>query len=602
MSRRRLRRFAGAQTIAAVDMTLHLDPTSLAVWFEPPTHGDYATRRLLSRVGELALLERHDEAEDLVAGIDDRIVRRAGVELLSNVWHEQRHFVDLVLTNYGALRLRDHLLTYVNAGGLLSEAMEAGRPLMVPLSNYESPMRRAMFGLPDPPEGLSGFLGMMNTRRAFLTSDNTFESDHTAALGIGGQAQMEALAYLCQAAAINERFGRCDATDLYQYAPDQNMLRQNYMWFSHTCRALALTEDLGKEGDRPMIDGTVLVPLLYGALAVQAHRQRIEPPSSRLARLLSAAHEQGTFRGVSSTIEAWDRVNALCASLFGESALSSTLSDVRAEEELVETFADGLGDNHPAAAFAREVHECRRALVDILLDQPRIVLLPPAFRDRLLPRVHVPAIFAQPTGIDEDDVPPGWFPMFGSAARLAAGPTSSDPDSPRIFEERQEKWFWARARLTTADAGGAGLRSVQTWRHIAILYAPLAKMLLHGHRPSLPYGPETLTAEQSWRAAGLPITVAPQFRSPAEDHSVQAFWRTIGGDSAYCDGCRYPGTLLKAPGGALYSPWFFRRNAALEEWVFTRYGSTLDAAFARLRDWTGWLLCPACADEIEQLA
>lgn len=119
---------------AAVDMTLHLDPMSLAVWFEPPTHGDYTTRRLLSGVGELALLERHDEAEDLVAGIDDPVVRRAGVELLSNVWHEQRHFVDFVLTNYGALRLRDHLLTYVNAGGLLSEAVEGGRPLMVPLS------------------------------------------------------------------------------------------------------------------------------------------------------------------------------------------------------------------------------------------------------------------------------------------------------------------------------------------------------------------------------------------------------------------------------------------------------------------------------------
>src|SRR5688500_15889528 len=97
-----------------------LDPSTMALWYEP------------------RWLRNHTNGEHILASVDAAIFgkplpdQQPSSALLdvayftSAVWHEKRHYIDLLLTNYGWSRLWQFFAIYFNAVGVMDRIHKAG--------------------------------------------------------------------------------------------------------------------------------------------------------------------------------------------------------------------------------------------------------------------------------------------------------------------------------------------------------------------------------------------------------------------------------------------------------------------------------------------
>src|SRR4051812_17188004 len=98
---------------------LQFDPSSLALWFGLPGSQDADTNEIVSRAVNLTLHGRLDDLQDLYRLLIEHPQRQQALETrmlgsVSSIWHECRHFIDLVLTNHGGFRSRRYGTIYAN--------------------------------------------------------------------------------------------------------------------------------------------------------------------------------------------------------------------------------------------------------------------------------------------------------------------------------------------------------------------------------------------------------------------------------------------------------------------------------------------------------
>jgi hypothetical protein len=108
-----------------------------------------------------------------------------------------------LLTNYGALRTRHyfHVIGYANA--LIDELRASGTPLLLPIEIYADKIRRSQFGVEHVPEVIERVAKAVSSRQQLFDVD----SMPWRGLQLGGDAQLEALAFYSQLAAVQVGFG-----------------------------------------------------------------------------------------------------------------------------------------------------------------------------------------------------------------------------------------------------------------------------------------------------------------------------------------------------------------------------------------------------------
>src|SRR6266404_4937335 len=111
---------------------IQFDPSSLSLWYDAHLIGMCRGGDQLGVALEYAIRGNDPALKDLVDCIDDPWVQTRSANIASAVWHEKRHFLDFVLTNYGALRIRHMFEVYRNAGAVLGAHNETRR-LLIPL-------------------------------------------------------------------------------------------------------------------------------------------------------------------------------------------------------------------------------------------------------------------------------------------------------------------------------------------------------------------------------------------------------------------------------------------------------------------------------------
>src|SRR5215469_4705477 len=127
---------------------LALDPTSLTLNVEGSFLSAGGNAGVLVDVFNESYVGDSQALRETLQEIDDPFVRARAAHFATCVWHEKRHFLDFLLTNYGALRMRQYFSIYSNHFFLLSGAREHGNILWAPLMVYLDEVHRTLKNIP----------------------------------------------------------------------------------------------------------------------------------------------------------------------------------------------------------------------------------------------------------------------------------------------------------------------------------------------------------------------------------------------------------------------------------------------------------------------
>src|SRR5262249_24447918 len=144
------------------------------------------------------------------------------IAIASSLWHEKRHFLDLALTNYGAFRFRQFFEIAANLPALRRAVEEDGASrIVVPIDVYADQVRRRRHGLPENPK-LQELGRAIQSRKKMILDDRKLIPSRFGPLELGGEAQLEALAYLHQAAKAQKLFGLARGAKALDSVPNQD--------------------------------------------------------------------------------------------------------------------------------------------------------------------------------------------------------------------------------------------------------------------------------------------------------------------------------------------------------------------------------------------
>ena len=128
------------------------------------------------------------------------------IVLAAAYWHEQRHFFDSLLTNYGALRTRNFLVTYANISEIIGALNDAAMPIALPVSAFIERPRFGALGIKgEAPASVRQIAISLAERHAYLHDEDKSIATASGPLLFGGRAQLEYLAWMAQI-AVTERF------------------------------------------------------------------------------------------------------------------------------------------------------------------------------------------------------------------------------------------------------------------------------------------------------------------------------------------------------------------------------------------------------------
>ncbi len=564
---------------------LQLDPASLGLWFGLRGSGDQNADRVRLLAANAALRGDAGQVAQAVSECETESRARRSAAIASTMWHECRHFADIALTNFGAFKIRRYLTVYANIGKLASGLAQSGK-LHCPVTDYMSDVTRLIYGLKEPDEDVMALLRDIAGRSRMQSEDAAMVPSPMGHISIGGKAQLEAIAYLCQSASIGKAIGLDAALNTVSDVPDPDTLKSNYGWVA-ALESLGLIHGFTVGENFGIISGEPLVPLLFASLCTRHWGQpQVETeyggmgfPAGRLATLAQKLGPKWR-RSWPDWSDAWNQVNDVSESIWGRSAIGELEEDIRIFGGYVEELTAHMGEESAPARWASDLYKLRVALLSLLRESPR-VLLHLEEAPTLTGLLNVPFIAAAPHGKD--------YPLPAGYERLSGFSTPGErPDSG---------WWWAAARRFDQSGTGLGLTDFNAWAAIAADYAPTAKLLLQGRRHRIMLGPELMSAEQRIRATGTDLQFNPAFAVPGESNDLAIFWHFSESDTLICDFCR---SAVERPRGAIISEWAFRVSRELAGVAIGGYGDGDEEAGNRrfVRDWSAWFACPACQESI----
>jgi hypothetical protein len=576
-----------------MEPVLQFDPANMSVWYSGfPTRADGVGVDVLGELAERALLGRLGLALQMTQAIPDGALRVRAGHVVSAVAHEQRHFADLLLTNYGQSLARQVSSLMVNVPNLLVDAQRTGA-LGIPVTVYADSVRRLLAGVGAHPE-LDRIAVDVRDRELMAGEDEDVHAvPGGGAISVGGRAQLEALAYFTQAVLLQVEFDAETALAVQEEMPDPGRFRDQYLWAAMLGAAIGLQpSDPAPRRREVRVLAPAVGALLYGTLMIRRWGQEqtaVEgghsgSAAARLDPLLAELRKGGELHAAESSAEAWQAVDDACERAFGRSARSELEHDLDHEASFVDLVQAERAADDPIAAYLRGCHAARRRLAERFAGDPSLLTDPTRYTELLTTVSPVP-IFAHPAGADLERRQ-GWRSLWRHAAELGA------------FGNLE--WCWASAPV---DAIAAGERihvvaDSDAWTAVVESVIPLAKLLVRGRRQPVFLGPELQHAEQLLLDRQLELRFDPAFAEPLIDTGSEGFWFLSRRTSAICDGC---GAGIDRGAGHDVPSIAFRRSDAGVRWLVEHGGGGELGLYQARRDWTGWLLCDACAVEVAGL-
>jgi hypothetical protein len=567
-----------------------LDPASLTLHFDSAIITQRDGGEAIIATFEPAYAGRIDELAALLNVIGDAALKSRCAHFATCVWHEKRHFLDFLLTNYGALRVAQFFQLYGNMERLLAEALQNKHALWFPLDIFLSPIHRRILGIETPWPFVQTIAENMRGIRELVAEDRHPVGAGSKLFEVGGDAQLEALAWICQLAAAEELLGT-DASfsaqgDMALFSANQ----RRYRWIVEFAAGLGILPHRASQGVW-MQDVSFVMPLLYAALQIRAYGQtKTVPkseysslPSQRLYALAMHIRQRGSEFRPAGVEESWDQVNTMCREIWGRTALEEMKHNLVMEEQLLQDLQGTDSAPDEVKACFADYHRLRALLIEMLEQSPSSVLDPVFFARNTLPRLQPYVIACRPDGV---------LGKVPSTLELIHG----------FYDGAQQNdngWWWAASptHLPASDENIIRLECRNEWLSLTSHLAPIAKLMMNGRAHRTMIGPELLSAEMRLRHTGFQIGLDPALAFPREDPTAQmeSYYILRESDTAVCDCCR---KTIRKPEGRFLSPWLFRHNTAIGNLAITALtpeDGNEDAGRRRFwRDWSPWVCCDEC--------
>jgi len=562
--------------------TVSLDPASLVLNFEGSIFreqdGDWVNDMFTAACSDTPLL-----CSTLLDGPYDSPKVGLQASFASSIWHEKRHFLDLILTNYGAFRMRHFFQVYCNLGGLIHEARESDKEIFCPVDAYLDPVRCEVHGL-NPRPRVSALGGILRKAKQFLVEDErTLTLSSGTECMVSGEAQLEALAWYCQQSAAQLHLGLEGARSAFRDMQKLGFSESRYEWATY----LGLGAKLAQRkviDKRDTLNVTALMPLLVASLMIRASG-KVQLPANRLGRLsMELSKEPRAFKGVE---EVWDHLNKIAKQQWDRTADEELNADYDHESGLLDKIEVDEGVPDVAKATFRDFHELRGKLIAAFKENPLLVLEPAHFAAKLMPRLR-PLVVLNKSGGVLGLPPKGFWRIYGYM----------DPEA----KEEDGRWWWSSMSpdWPPNKSGSFAFAHPEKWRDLLTEAAPAAKLLINGRRHKTAMGAE-LHFIQRWAEAqwGIQIRQDPLFEFPREDcEEVARTLRHVRLDDLVCDSCSKKVAEDKF---SVLPPWFFRHSPQMLQLTHKAYGGNEAGRLRMIRDWAYWVVCPKCMDMLTKL-
>lgn len=564
---------------------LQFDPSSLSFWYDAHLIAKCRGSRTLGRAIDHAYFGRDEKLRETIASAPDEWTATRAAHIASAVWHEKRHFIDFMLTNYGALRVRQFFEVYANMPTVLAAAKDMGG-ILVPLDSNLDPIKREIYDIGEVEPRLEQAAKGIISRRLMLEQDRRPLESGGRRVETGGEAIFEAIAYHTQIAQLELKLGPAAASAVQYDMPEDSVVRDKYKWvyelLSHH-RLLdfeQVTDGVLTVNDQPMF------PLLYAALAGRFWKQEQTRgahissylPRERLASLLIDFDAHPEHFSQMQTMEAWDAINRRCERLFGRTVLHEMEEDIAREAKYIEMVKMHSSAEGAIEAY-EEYHSLRCRMFEEFKQQPEAFLSGGRAAAELIARARPKVVVAASAG-EIGEPPPGFERLSGYAH-----------EKTDYQELPQARWWWSATPTPPREKRKdlIELQRHKSWCQVISDYAPMAKLLVSGMRIRLMLGPEVFSTHiRISYQMQLRLIIDGFFLHSREDHDIAYWYYITGKDQLRCDLSQ---SAIPKPQGIMLDAWEQRLRPQLADALI---GAVTDANNMRMtlwRDWSPWILC-----------
>jgi hypothetical protein len=578
---------------------LQFDPSSLTFWYDTHLINRSRGAESIGKALDFALRGRDAELQTHILGLTEPWVQTRAANVSSAVWHEKRHFLDFVLTNYGALRMRQFFMIYANLPTVIRASQKAGH-LLVPVQSYLNPQICRVLGVKSPPPEVLTFAKDILARKRMLEDDRGPVPSRFGRIEVGGEALLEAIAYFVQTGKVHRTLGVELCRRVQQDHPNHELVSRRYSWAIHILVATGL---LSVAADVDAVDGwtTLLVndgpfiPLCYAALACRLWKQEqtyAEHASSYLPKYRLASlgiHLKGRASEISdlTSAECWEILNKECAQLFGRSVIEEMFSDYDHEEKLIDMLRkQGVYETFTNAY--EDYHNLRGKLLGVLKTSPELIIDQACWSDKMVKKLQPMVIVAATSG-ELGSPPPDYERVLGYR--------DSNMDTKEVPEAT---WWWAACPSFWPEMDRQEifcLADRKSWLGIVSEFAPVAKLLLDGRRTRTMLGPELIRAETYLTVNHkMKVVIDPRFAFPRQEISAD-YWRyATGSDTFRCD-LSYE--TVHWPEACIIDPWAVRLKSGLLEALLGDLQNNYVKYLNFWRDWSPWVVSEEFRDVIQ---
>ncbi|MDA9520165.1 hypothetical protein XI06_07320 [Bradyrhizobium sp. CCBAU 11434] len=544
---------------------------------------------------DLALRGADDELVEHIRSIEDHWIATRASTIAVACWHEKRHFVDFVLTNYGAFRMRQFFTVYLNLPEIIRSAQKTGE-LLVPIQSYREKLFCNHLGVKSPTDSVLAIAKNIRDRKKMLSDDTHHHSSRFGEIETSGESLLEAIAHHIQTAKAERVLGIKASHAIQKDVPANAIVSQRYTWAYRVLIQSGVINSPGTIGDGLLIDDKPFLPICYGALACRVWGQqqtRTETtssfnPSERFASLVIGLRDHAEDIQKASVGEAWEIVNRTAKRIFDRTIVEEMRADVELEEKFV-TKSMSEDFLKSARTAYRDYHELRVRAFERFVEHPEEILDQQVYSDSIEKGVAPYVIVAASSG-EIGDPPPDYSRILGY----------SDPELGAKREDA--RWWWAASLKNQNERvpnRKFALRSQEVWMEAASDLAPFAKLVMDGRNIRTMLGPELIAAEQRLRTTfKFRVLVDPRHAYPKITIPSDFWYYLTGKDTHRCD-MTYE-TVVK-PEGLVVGPWALRLRPgfydALRE---SGYPDTTGIALAFWRDWSPWLFSEEFRERFEQ--
>lgn len=581
---------------------VQFDPASLALCYDAELIGgsglDPRSKALVDAVAN-GETEKFEAAVRDLRGSPD--LGRA-LQVSSAFIHEKRHFLDFISTNYGAYRFRQFLELYGNIPTILSRA--AGRTLHAPFEVYADPAKCLLMGIEEvAPEFLEVALSMKR-RREMIQKDRSRHLSRFGSFELGGEAQLEALAYHAQFRFLSKYAGKEGLAAFFQTIFNREQFNRKYNGIGQISRLVGLvpSEELDPKSVG-LDDGTVLNMdmgllecVLFASLQsdhvqrdlAETHHVASSYPADRFAGLAVHLMQErpdlcGASVGSLDLEECWSAVSDACEAVFGLSPVRQVEEDLAWAEHFREKIAE-TGQDLLLTIFD-DYHKLRHECLKIMRSRPWQLYSTEVFALSGGSIVHPLRVVCASSGVIGE-------PPEGHS-RIMGYDESGGDDSLGY-----RKWWWACVVDEPLD-GALQVGNPSAWRAVMDSMAPIAKLLMNGRRIRNMLGPEILFAEQQIKARlNIDMKFHPKFAFPDEQISCEILRYYYGRRELTCDFTNAP---VPDGTGSVIAPWTMRRYPELAQRTITAMGGHEIAYYTFVRDWSPWVASDEALSDLSPL-